>query len=112
MPDLDPAIPEGVRQLLLERIDSVAQLELLLLFHGSAPQFWDAEQLSAELRIERSWVEDQVHALCEQGLLTQNPQQPNCYHFQPRSSDLAKHVTILAEMYAERRVSVVALLYS
>jgi hypothetical protein len=113
MPDGDPhGIPEPVRRLLLEQLDSIAQLEVLLLLHRTAPDEWDAAQLAQELRIDIAWASEQLDVLQRRGLLTASPSDPSRRRFEPGTPDLAKAVEALAACYADRRVSVVALLYS
>lgn len=112
MPDSGSALPEDVRQLLTERLDSIAQLEVLLLLHRSAPREWDREQLSGELRIEPGWAAEQLERLHREGFLVASEGRAGRYRFQAANLDLAKTVESLAATYADRRVTVVALLYS
>ena len=111
MSDREP-LPEPVRRLLLDRIDSIAQLEVLLLLHRSAPQAWDAAQVGGELRIEPAWAAEQLALLRERQLLVESPPDSGLHLFEPASPDLAKAVELLAGSYADRRVAVIALLYS
>lgn len=109
-------LPAEVRELLAERLESIAQLEVLLLLQRSAPEVWDAERLSAELRIERAWAAAQLPRLLAQGFLARIGASAHgsfdLYRFAPASPELAKAVESLAACYADRRVSVVAQLYS
>jgi hypothetical protein len=104
-------IPEEVRALLEGPIDSIAQLEILLVLQRTAPDAWSAEELSAELRIEQAWAAEQLERLRERQLLARLPG-PGSYRFEPATPELMKAVQSLAACYADRRVSVVALLYS
>jgi hypothetical protein len=103
-------LPVEVQELLADRLESIAQLEVLLLLQRSAPEDWDAERLSSELRIERAWAAAQLPRLREQGFLARSGAQH--YRFRPASPELAKAVESLAACYADRRVRVVAQLYS
>lgn len=111
MPDPGERLPASVRQL-LDRLDSIAQLELLLLLQRTAPEEWTAEQLAAELRIEPAWALEQLGLLHESGLLTQCKPGSGRYRFDPATPDLAKSVEALAACYSEQRVTVVSQLYS
>jgi hypothetical protein len=102
-------LPEPARRL-LERIDSVAQLEVLLQLHRSAPDEWSARSLADELRIEAAWAAEQLELLSERGLLARVA--AGVYRFQPADPEVAKDVDALAGQYADRRVAVIALLYS
>jgi hypothetical protein len=111
---VEPAdgLPEEVRRLLCDRLDTIAQLEVLLLFHRTAPREWDARALSRELRIERRWAAEQLVLLQRAGFLEECDAGSERFHFRPATLDLGKAVESLAASYADRRVSVVALLYS
>jgi hypothetical protein len=102
-------LPEPVRRL-LDRIDSVAQLEVLLLLHRTAPDEWTARQLGDELRLEPAWAAEQLEFLRERGMLGEV--EHGTYRFRPDTPELAKAVEALAAHYADRRVAVIALLYS
>jgi hypothetical protein len=111
MPEAGERLPLAVRQL-LDRLDSIAQLELLLLVQRTAPDEWTAAQLAAELRIEPAWALDQLALLQRSGLLAECEAGSGRYRFAPATPDLAKAVESLAACYSEQRVTVVAQLYS
>jgi hypothetical protein len=111
MPDAEGAIPEAVRRLLAERIDSIAQLELLLLLHRSAPEPWDAQRVAAELRLEPAWAEGELAELCRRGLCAEASADAPSYRFHPASSELEKAVATLAACYGDRRVTIIGLIY-
>jgi hypothetical protein len=106
----EEAIPIEVRSLIAEHIDSVAQLETLLLIQAVPEQTWDAEKLGRELRINRDWAASQLQHLCNHGLL--NCDQPPNYRYAPKTPELAAAVEGLARAYAERRVTVIGMIFS
>jgi hypothetical protein len=107
------AVTEGlsdqVRALLLGTIESIAQLETLLLLHQDATGTWDAARVAAELRVEARSAEAQLVALAERGLLRA---EPRGWRYGPATPELARAVDALAADYEKRRVSVVEFLYS
>jgi hypothetical protein len=109
MPDPDP-IPQEVRRLLADRIDSIAQLEILLLLHRTAPEGWETERISSELRLQPAWVDEHLRTLREREFLVRAG--PSAHRYHPASPELAKAVSSLAATYADRRVTVVSLIYS
>jgi len=111
MAEGDAGIPEAVRRLVAERIDSIAQLELLLLLYRSAPTAWDAPGIAAELRLEPAWAAGELAELCRRGLCAEVSESAARYRFQPSSADLAGAVKMLEACYADRRVTVVGLIY-
>jgi hypothetical protein len=102
-----------VRALLLETIDSIAQLETLLLLHRDETGAWDAVRVATELRVEPRGAEAQLAALAARGLLRPEGEgSARRWRYGPATSALARAVDALAVAYAERRVSVVEFLYS
>jgi hypothetical protein len=111
MPEAAGGLPEVVRRLVAERIDSIAQLELLLLLHGSAPAEWDAKGIAAELRLDPTWAAEELAKLCRRGLCAETAEDAGRYRFAPASPELANAVALLDASYADRRVAIVALIY-
>jgi hypothetical protein len=106
-------LPEDVRALLLASIDSVMELEALLLLHRTAPAAWDAARIAADLRIQVRASADRLAALAERGLLRADPAaDPLRYRYEPASEALGLAVDGLAQAYTERRVSVVQFIYA
>jgi len=112
MIDEQHRLPEIVERLVLDRIDSIAQLEVLLALHRSAPSAWSAADVGRELRIDPVWAAEQLAVLRDRELLGEAPPGAHRYCFDPATDALAKAVDALAACYADRRVTVVALLYS
>ena len=105
-------VPEAALRFVRRHIHSVSQLEVLLLLHRTAPQDWDAEGLSRELRIEPGWAAELLALLRRAALVEESPAGDGSHRFAPASPELAKAVESLAASYADRRVTVVASLYS
>jgi len=105
-------LPEPVQRLLVERVDSIAQLEVLLLLHGSTPHAWDASRVARELRIEPAWASEQLSLLRDRQLLAEAPSGSGSYLFEPATPELGKAVEMLAAAYVDRRVAVIGLVYS
>ena len=105
-------IPNHVRAFVTEHVDSVLQLELLLLLRSDAGRRWSAAELAQELRIDAAWAAGQLDELCRHGLLHCEPADRPTYRFAPKSPDLDRTVADLAEAYAHRRVTVIGLIFS
>lgn len=103
----DPLLPH-VRALLAERIESVAQLELLLFMYsrrGLALQPGDA---AGELRISADWTRSQLDVLTDRGLLARRGEG---YAYFP-APGLDEAVRDLAQAYRNFSVTVVRAIYS
>ncbi len=104
-------IPHAVRRLIVEEIESIAQLETLLLLYRSPERTWTPDQVSIELRIDPRWTAEQLTVLERRGFLSQSSDPPS-YRFHAATPEMASAVALLAESYADRRVAVIALIYS
>lgn len=105
-------IGQDVRALIADQIDSVVQLEVLLLLHADPARSWQAADIARELRIEVNSAGDQLDLLCARGLLQSDDASPRNYRYGPRTPALERAVPALARAYAERRVTVINLIYS
>lgn len=108
------AIPADVRSLILGRIESVVQLELLLLLHRDATTSWTTDEVARELRIEPAWAAAQLNHLRQQGLLGvgSDASGTEIYRYDPASPALRGAVDGLARAYVDRRVTVIAMIYA
>jgi hypothetical protein len=67
---VDDVIPDDVRDFILRHIDSVAQLEALLLLRASTNENWDAAQAAARLYTSEEEIKAVLTQLCADGLLS------------------------------------------
>lgn len=105
-------IGQDVQALIADQIDSVVQLEVLLLLHADPARSWQPAEVAKELRIEANSSRDQLDQLCGRGLLVCDDATPRNYRYAPRTPELERAVPALARAYAERRVTVINLIYS
>ena len=108
----DPGISQDVRTLIVERIDSVVQLELLLLLQGSAGRSWTAADVAQQLRIEPSWAAGQLAELVSRGLAAPADGAHESFRYAPVPAELDGTVVQLTRDYAERRVTVITMIFS
>jgi predicted ArsR family transcriptional regulator len=84
----------------------------LLLLSGRRDPPRTAADLAQELRIDPSWVEAQLKAMAGRGLLEAAVGSPPSYRYAPRTPALEAAVADLARAYADRRVTVIGLIFS
>jgi hypothetical protein len=108
----DEGIPPHVAAFIAEQVDSVMQLELLLLLAARPDRAPVPADLAGELRIDAVWVEGQLRAMAGSGLLQVTDGAPPQFAYRPRTADLARTVADLARAYADRRVTVIGLIFS
>ena len=108
----DEGIPQDARAFVTDHIDSVLQLELLLLLHKKREQDFDADEVVEELRIDPAWAAAQLDYFCARGILICTDQSPRRYRYAPKSPELDAAITRLDRAYTDRRVSVISLIFS
>ncbi|MGH3995690.1 MAG: hypothetical protein ACRDSN_24880 [Pseudonocardiaceae bacterium] len=103
-------LPEDVHSFLYQNIDSVEQLEVLLLLWQSPARGWSAEEVARALYSHPSSVVRRLTMLLGQELLRE--MEPGCYQYSPRTEAQHRAVARVAETYRERRVAVITLIAS
>lgn len=107
----DP-IPDEVRQFILNNIDSVAELEGLLLLRRSPETAWSAGELARELYVSVPQSEVVLERLHSHKLLRIDSSGPSTYRYGPESGDLAETVERTANTYSSFIVPVTNLIHS
>jgi hypothetical protein len=102
-------IPAPVRRLILEAIDSVAELEALLLLRDSPGTRWTPEAASARLYVSPTVAAHTLAALTRRGLLDETTAG---YSYRPSSPRLDEVVTALAAAYATQLIAVTHLIHA
>jgi hypothetical protein len=103
-------IPEEVHRFILQCIDSVEQLEVLLLLHGSPAVTWSPEAVATNLYSNPDSIGRRLAGLCGKGLLAVT--EASSYRYQPRTPELDATVLRLADTYRQRRVAVITVIAS
>ena len=96
------------RRFLTEDVDSVLQLELLLLLHRDATVAWTPDGVSRELRAPEPWVADQLTQLTLAGPLVQADDHRYAFN---ADDTLAPTVTEIAALYPQRRATLIELIF-
>jgi hypothetical protein len=105
-------IPDEVARFVTKHIDSVEQLEVLLLLSGSSDRQWSAAGVAQELRIAPESAAYRLTDLAARGLLETDGGTEPLYRYRPRSGVADQAVSGLAQAYRERRVSIINLIFS
>lgn len=108
-PVAQSALPENVRRLIAEHITSVEQLEVLLLLARSDGRRWTPEAVSEELRTSVTSARARLGDLERRGFLSSTAE--GC-RFEPSVPQAREAVEALAATYAERRYTVIDLIFS
>lgn len=107
-------ISEELKRFIHAQINSVEQLEVLLLLKSKPHKEWNATEVSEALFIQPASAAVRLAALHSGGLLsTPNAAQPNAlFRYQPSSPILDRLVGSLELAYKERKHSVITLIFS
>lgn len=105
-------ISQHVASFISSHIESVEQLEVLLLLQRSKERSWTAIEVAAELRTQTTSAAARLADLCSRGALRAEPGGGPAYTYAPQSDDMDRAVLDLARAYAERRVSVITAIYA
>lgn len=112
---METGLTPDIRTLIVERIGSVVELEVLLLLHATPGRAWTAGDVAAQLRIDPTWAGVQLSTLAGHGLLVKaGGASPDVtgYRYRAADANLDRAVIGLSKAYADLRVSVISLIYS
>jgi hypothetical protein len=102
-------LPAGAVKLILEAIESIEQLETLLLLAREPATAWTAAAVAKELRTSPRSAERWLGLLAKQKFLVDTG---GTFRFGTDDADRAAQVAALASAYATHRVSVIELIFN
>lgn len=108
----DEVIPQDVQQFILQNIDSIAQLEGLLLLRNDSSVEWNAAVLSHRLYISEAETSQLLAQLEARDILSSSGGKRPAYRYAPKSPDLDEMIGRLAELYARYLVPVTNIVHS
>ena len=105
-------IPDDVGQFILDKIDSIAQLEALLLLRANPTEDWDTAAVAKRLAVDEQQAGKTLLRLLEEKLVIAQAGEPPRYRYQPGSQELRRMVDRVSEIYAKHLVPVTNLIHS
>lgn len=97
-----------VAQVLLDRLDSVEQCEILVTMHASGDRRWTARELATALSLPTLSISLALENLATRGLLDIQIANDVHYRLRPVSEELNAAVTSFAATYPTNRTGVVS----
>jgi DNA-binding IclR family transcriptional regulator len=82
-----------------QAVDTIHQLEILMLLRRSPDRRWRVDHIAAELGMTTATVESSVSGLYVNGVLAMDDVNPAAYRYEPRSVALHAGVESLAAAY-------------
>jgi DNA-binding IclR family transcriptional regulator len=107
----DPAIPQQVLQFIAEQIDTVPQLECLLLLHQYDSQPWLADDVAARIYIPAESARSILQTL-ERRRLVSAQGDPPAYRFSPSEAATRERVAEVADTYRRHLVPIATFIHS
>jgi hypothetical protein len=108
-------VSQEVATFLADHIESVLELELLLLLRANPARLWTAATLAHELKIDPVFAAAQLDKFYSHGLLAgeaRTDEPGAAYRYAPASAGLDRIVAAVAAAYASHRVSIIGLIFS
>jgi hypothetical protein len=102
-------IPETVKRIIAEHIDSVPELEAILLLRRTRDREWTADEAGARLYVSTTVAEHLLAALVTRGFFASTSSR---FRYAPATPKLEAVVDELAAAYAEQLVTVTHLIDS
>jgi hypothetical protein len=99
------ALPTELRIFLHSCIESIEQVEILMMLRG-AERGWTVRDIAVALRMEPAAARHDLETLTARGLLDVLVAQETGYRYRPKSSELARYCDVLAEQYITSRQTV------
>ena len=104
-------IGKDVREFILANIDSIAQLEALLILRNHSPQRWTAKTIAREIYISDQEAAALLTKLLTKGFIVAEDNEPPTYSYQPKTEDIARLIDKLVEMYSKYLVPLTNLVH-
>jgi hypothetical protein len=105
-------LPAEVKQWIDRQIESLAQLETLLLLRQSPDRTLSVDEVAKALYVPATSAMAVLRELERRGMIKGINSSPPSFGFQPTDDSTGKVVDQLAQLYAERRVAVISHIYS
>jgi hypothetical protein len=111
-----PGVPEEVTTFLADHIESILELELLLLLRTDPARSWTASDLAQQLKIDPAFAAAQLEKFHQRKLLardeTRTGEPQYAYRYAPATPELDATVASVDAAYASHRVSIIGLIFS
>jgi hypothetical protein len=104
--------PAEIEQFIAQHIESLAQLELLLLLRRESSRGWTCPELSKQLYITPDVCMAIVADLERRGFLLRDAANNDLYWYRSAGTATDQLIDQLADLYQQRRVAVITQIYS
>jgi hypothetical protein len=103
---------EELEKFIAAEINSLEQLEILLLLSGNPHKWWSAKSVYEVVKSSIQSVQDRLEEMVARGILRKETDNEVRFQFGPRDEAVWRITTELRDAYKERSVKVVQAIYS
>ena len=108
----ETGISAQVRNFLAAHVESVLELEVLLLLRERPDRSWTAAELAQDLKIDVTWAGAQLAKLAGDKILQPDSANIGQYRYAPASPEMDAVIGEVANAYASHRVTIIGLIFS
>lgn len=108
---VDSGLPNETHEFLVKNIDSLEELEVLLLLRSDPSRRWSVADVNERIRSSQSSVGNRLKKLMGSGFANSEDNGVT-YQYSPRDGSMDARVKQLAEVYRERRMKVIEAIFS
>ncbi|MCI0534640.1 MAG: hypothetical protein L0Z50_05375 [Verrucomicrobiales bacterium] len=101
-----------IEQFIYSYINSLEQLEILLLLFESPDRSWTIEAVYDIIKSNPASISRRLETLTQQGLVVADPETKGGYRFQVSNPELTQTIQELSNAYTERRLRVIETVFS
>jgi hypothetical protein len=101
-----------VKQFIDQNVESLAQLEALLLMRQDPACNWDAAGIAKALYVPPELAETLLAEFVRRGFARSKQDSPLQYSYSPADQALSQLIDRVAAAYQDRRVAIISLIYS
>jgi len=101
-----------VEQFILEKIDSVPQLEALLLIWNKRPKVWLVDEMSGAIYVSTEATQAVLRSLVEKELLAEEPSGTGQYSYRSRSAEWEDFMELLDRTYRHELIRISKLIHA
>jgi hypothetical protein len=105
-------LSDDIKNLINRYISSVEQMDVLRFLYDNPDSFYSPKRLSQHFKSSPHSIEKRLNELAHHGILTQRTGTIKEFKYEPQSESLKKDLQQLMNVYAERRYSVIDLIYN
>jgi hypothetical protein len=105
-------LPPEVQQFMHTYINSVEQLEILLLLRSAHTEDWSARRVSEALRTNERSAANRLADLAARGILVATGESPILYRYAPTPDSLNNTISTLATLYVHFRFRIIEAIFA